>query len=238
MGRTGRISRIDGCIFWIPLNTLNIMAMQQWVTFSFFQSVWRGVIYFPKNLLGWHSRLHFCNSINGVPTLSSQKSRESNTSPAAFTRHHLHALLCESGGGWHLANCVHLFQLLSTVFSGENLSNNTAWQWPEFEKPHSPPTKLTVWIIQIFLMCLVAELYRYFKSGFLGCKLSFGKMIRSSILAALIRNMALLPHVQCSQLSGITEPCGHDFCSVAIFFSSSVFKCRAESGEGWFQIEL
>lgn len=89
-----------------------------------------------QNPLGWHSRLNFCNSINETPTLSSQKSRESNTSLVTSARHHLHALLCESGGGWHLANCVHLFQLLSTVFSGEIMINNTVWQWPEFESSH------------------------------------------------------------------------------------------------------
>lgn len=102
-----------------------------------------------QNPLGWHSRLNFCNSINETPTLSSQKSRESNTSLATSARHHLHALLCESGGGWHLANCVHLFQLLSTVFSGEIMINNTVWQWPEFESSHSLPTKLKIWIILI-----------------------------------------------------------------------------------------
>lgn len=32
-------------------------------------------------------------------------------------------------------------------------------------------------------------------------------------------------HVQCSQLTGLTVPCGHDFCSVAFFFLSPYLLC-------------
>lgn len=64
-------------------------------------------------------------------------------------------------------------------------------------------------------------------------RLTCGKMIRSSILAVLIHNMAFLPHVQCSQLSGLTRPHRHDFCSVAFFLFislSTVFKIEKLSG--------
>lgn len=54
----------------------------------------------------------------------SQKSRQSHTGPATSAGHHLHALLRESGGGRHLANRLHLFQLLPAVFPGENRDND------------------------------------------------------------------------------------------------------------------
>lgn len=59
-----------------------------------------------------------------VASLSSQKSRESNTGLATSAGYHLHALLCESGGGRYLTNRFHLFQLLFAVFSGETMGND------------------------------------------------------------------------------------------------------------------
>lgn len=55
--------------------------------------------------------------------LSSQESCESHAGPATSAGHHLHALLRESGGGRYLTDRFHLFQLLFTVFSGENNNN-------------------------------------------------------------------------------------------------------------------
>lgn len=53
------------------------------------------------------------------PSLSSQKSREGNAGLVTPAGHHLHALLCKSGGGRHLTNRFRLFQLLFAVFSGK-----------------------------------------------------------------------------------------------------------------------
>lgn len=72
----------------------------------------------------------------------SQESRKSHTGPATSPGHHLHALLRQSGGGRHLANCLHLLQLLLAVFPGENRAGDAAGHWPiiedEVKKKKSP----------------------------------------------------------------------------------------------------
>lgn len=87
-----------------------------------------------------------------------------------------------------------------------------------------------MWIILISL-CFITELCHFFLSDFSSYEPSCEKMIWSSILAGLIHNMALLPHVQHSQLTGLKGPCGHVFCSVVIFlkiFLSDALKCKTE----------
>lgn len=70
----------------------------------------------------------------------SQKSRQSHTGPATSAGHHLHALLRESGGGRHLANRLHLFQLLPAVFPGENRDNDAARHGPTSKIKNPPHT--------------------------------------------------------------------------------------------------
>lgn len=95
-----------------------------------------------------------------VPSLFSQKSRESHTGLATSAGHHLHALLCESGGGRHLTNCFHLFQLLFAVFPGENKDNDARVTLANALKKatthtHSESCRL--------LMRVIAELQHFFQ---------------------------------------------------------------------------
>lgn len=147
-----------------------------------------------------------------VPSLFSQKSRESHTGLATSAGHHLHALLCESGGGRHLTNCFHLFQLLFAVFPGENKDNDARVTLANARQKQQPTHSESCCL----LMHVIAELH-FFQDDFSGYGPSYRKMMWSSIPAVLEHNMSLLP-ARCSQLTGLTGSCGHDCSSMVFFF--------------------
>lgn len=156
--------------------------------------------------------LQSSNQAADVPSLSSQKSCESNVGVATSAGHHLYALLCESGGGRHLTNRFHLFQLLSTVFSGEEKNNDTVRLLASARKPtHTVYEANNMNHTDFVTLSTAAE---FFQDDFLGQKPFCGKMIRTSILAMLAHSPP-----SCLMLSALScqdqKPCGHD----------SVFNC-------------
>lgn len=157
------------------------------------------IMHFPEStrmkskFLLYHNYSYFMNDGPDGLSLSSQKSCESNTCLATSAGHHLHALLCESGGGWHLTNRFHLFQLLFTVFSGENKHNDIVWHVTALENPMRTVFRVNNVNHTDFVMRLIVEKYDFFREDFSGYEPFCGKMIWSSILAVLTYNMAPLP---------------------------------------------